>query len=984
MILLLLILGIAQAQPAAQAPTPLSAEVPSAASRYAGRPVVAVDVFVGGRPSSDPMVAELIETRRGEPLSMATVRETISHIYSLGRYQEVAVDATASGEGVRLRFDLLPIQTVTRITFRGNLGLGEGTLRRAVTDRFGASPSASRAATAAEFLQTYYSDQGYLAAAIRPILEPGDRPEEAVLIFDVQAGQRARIREVNVTGDPGTSVARFLERIHAAPGRVYQRGDIQSRLAEYVRALRRAGHYEATGTLGSHLRAFLPDGSEVVDLNVAIEQGPNVVVRFEGDSLPRNRIDELVPVEREGSVDVDILEDSERRIIASLNQQGYWKASVRSTRIEENGRIEIVFTVNRGLPYVIDGDVEVTGNASLPVAEIRRSVDAIDEVFNELEHGDVFVRANLDAAAAALAAIYLQRGFAEVKVESVVRELAPVNNRGRVRPGITVIEGPRLSIGRITFTGNAALGAPELRSLLQLAPGAPYYEPNLARAREAIVRAYLDRGFSSAGVDVTQVPAEGGRVDIEFAVTEGQQTFIDHVMIVGNVKTRAEVIQRELSAEGLRPGQPLSLSSLFEARRRLGELGLFRAVRISEIVHGDSARRDLLVQIEESPATTWGYGAGLELNTRFETDEQGTRTGSGLELAPRGFFEVGRRNLGGKNRSATLYTRLGLRPDPEEGASDYFGFADYRVIATYREPKTFGWDADVTISGGIEQGVRSTFSFTRKGINADVLRRLTPTLSGSVRYTFSTTRTFDLVFEDDEPDDQEELNIDRLYPRVRLSMFSGTLAHDTRDDQLSPTRGVFLSTEATLAARALGGEVGFVRTYFEGSAYRRLWRRSDVVLAARLGVGLADGFPQQVETPTGPQVVDDLPASQRFFSGGGTTVRGFSVDSLGTEDTLTAGGVPRGGNGLVIANLEIRFPIRGNFGGALFLDGGNVFNRIGDVDLGELRGALGFGARYRSPIGPLRLDMGFKLDRQALRGDPERRWEIHFSFGQAF
>ena len=947
MILLLLALVFAQAEPAPGSAVQLSAQAPSAAAKYVGRPVVAVEIFVGGVPSTDPMVADLIETRTGDPLSMATVRETISHIYSLGRYQEVTVDASASGDGVKLRFDLLPIQTVTEIDFRGELGLGEGDLRRAITDRFGAAPSASRAATAAEFLQTYYSDHGYLAAAIRPILEGGARPEEAVLTFEVQAGQRARIREVNVNGDPGETVARFLEKIHASPGRVYERGDIQSRLAEYVRELRQAGHYEAAGTLGSHLRAFLPDGSEVVDLDVRIQQGADVVVRFEGDPLPRNRLDELVPVEREGSVDVDIIEDSEQRIVAYLNQQGYWKASVRSARIQENGRIEIVFTVDRGLLYRIDGDVEVTGNTSQSVTEIRRSVDAIDRVFNDLEHGDTFVRANLDAAAAALAAIYLQRGFAQARVESVVRELAPVNNEGRVRPGITVVEGPRLSIGQITFAGNAAIPSGELQKLLQLLPGAPYFEPNLARAREAVIRAYMDRGFPSVGVELKPVPVEGNRLDLQFAVTEGQQTFIDHVLIVGNVKTRAEVIERELSAEGLRPGQPLSLSALFEARRRLGELGLFRSVNIRQIVHGESATRDLLVEIEEAPAMLLEYGGGLELNSRVETDAEGNRTGSQIELAPRGFFEVGRRNLGGKNRSATLYTRLSLRPDPQEGGSDYFGFADYRVIATYREPKTFGWDADIQISGGIEQGVRSTFSFTRKGINADVVRRLSPTLSASVRYSFSTTRTFDLAFADDEPDDQEDLNIDRLYPQVRLSMFAGTLAHDTRDDQLAPTRAVFVTADTALAARAFGGEVGFVRTYFEGSAYRRISRGSDVVLAGRVGLGLADGFPQEIDTPLGPRIVDDLPASQRFFAGGGTTVRGFSVDSLGTEATLTAGGVPRGGNGLVIGNLEVRFQIRGNLGGALFLDGGNVFNRVGEIDLAELRGAVGFGARCR-------------------------------------
>lgn len=983
-VLLALALVLAQAQ---QPPQPIvSAQSPSPAARHVGRPVVAADVFVAGQPMTDQMVLDFIETRPGEPLSMATVRETISHLYSLGRYQEVSVDATEVPGGVRLRYDLVPIQTVAEIDFRGALGLGEGELRRALNDRFGSTPSASRAAAAAEFLQGYYSDHGYLAAAIRPSLEPGERPEEALLIFEVQSGARARIRDVEVKGDPGEPVPDFLQDIHANRGRVYQRSDIQEQLATYVRSLRQNGRYEATGTLGSHLRAVLPDGTEVVDLEVTIDRGPTIQVRFEGDPLPQNRLDELVPVEREGSVDVDMIEDSEGRIVQYLNQQGYSKASVRSTRVEREGGIEIVFTVDRGRRYRVADGLKVTGNAAVSVEEVRQRFDALDQVLDNLEDGDIFVRANLDAAAAALAGIYLQRGFARVKVESIVEELPAVNDEGRVRPGIVVIEGPRLTVGDVTFRGNATVPADALPSVAELAPGAPFYEPNVTRARDVIVREYLNRGFPDVNVEARQSP-EDSRVNVEFQITEGPQTFIDHVLIVGNVNTRAEVIRRELEAENIRSGQPLSLEALFQARRRLGELALFRSIQIREIPHGESGRRDLLVTIEESPATSIGYGAGLELNARYEIDESGAERFSRLELAPRGFFEVTRRNLGGKNRSASLYTRVSLRSDPEPGGSDVFNFVDYRVIGTYREPRTFGWNADVTVSGALEQGIRSTFSFTRKGVSADVLRRLTRTLSGSVRYTFSTTRTFNLVFDDDDPDEQEQQNIDRVFPQVRLSAFSGTIAHDTRDDQIQPTRGFFVSAESSLAARSLGGEVGFVRSYLEGSAYRRLNRSGTVVLAGRVAMGLADGFPREVPQPDvegPPLVVDDLPASVRFFAGGSSTVRGFNLDSLGSEDTLTAGGIPRGGNGLVLGNLELRVPIYGRLGGALFLDGGNVFNRVSQIDLGELRGAVGVGVRFLSPVGPLRFDVGFKLDPQEFRGVLEDRRVFHFSFGHAF
>jgi outer membrane translocation and assembly module TamA len=131
-------------------------------------------------------------------------------------------------------------------------------------------------------------------------------------------------------------------------------------------------------------------------------------------------------------------------------------------------------------------------------------------------------------------------------------------------------------------------------------------------------------------------------------------------------------------------------------------------------------------------------------------------------------------------------------------------------------------------------------------------------------------------------------------------------------------------------------------------------------------------------------VVDDLPASERFYAGGDTTVRGFALDTLGTPDTIDKDGFPLGGNAMIIFNAELRAVVRGPFSAVGFLDVGNVFRRASDLDLTELRSAVGFGVRYRSPVGPIRVDLGFKVHPEEVAGRRERLTALHITLGQAF
>jgi outer membrane protein insertion porin family len=946
---------------------------------YVGKPVEQLQVFIDGQPTTDTAITDLLETHMGAPLAVPDIRESIAHLYSLGRFQDIRVDAvTSTSGGVNLRFDLIPLRSVQQVEFTGTLGLDKGLLRRTIADRYGARPPLARAADAARTLESLYRDHGYLAASVRATPSTAEDGASTVLTFHVEPGARATIADVKIDGDPRMPRPVFERQLGIARGAPYEPPQLQQRMDEFTVKLRKRGFYEATASQ----HATISEDKRSVDLTIAVRSGPTVTVRYEGDPLPADRLKELVPVERESSATEDLLEDSIVAIRSYLRQQGYWKGEASWRREESVDALSLVFQIKKGMRYFVAEPVQLTGNQALSADELRTMI--------ALKPGDLFLESGLSGSSAAITELYRQRGFVSATVKYSVVETDPRRpDEGSIKPAIVIVEGPRTLVGAVQITGNAALSEAELRSRVKLAEGQPFYQPQLNADRDALILEYLNSGFASADVMVTPAfSTDRTRVDLAFAVQEGPQTIVDHILIVGNTHTDPKVILNEMK---LKPGAPLGREDRDESQRALSALGLFRRVRITELRHGSGQKQDVLVTVDEAPMTTIGYGGGVEATQVLRATGPSGEARQELDFAPRGFFNIGRRNVGGRNRTVDLYTRVSLHrpkenPDDPTDNPTGLGFAEYRIVGTLRQPRSF-WSSDVVITAAVEQGVRTSFNFARKGVNADMLRRLSPSIRVSGRYSFSTTRTFD-----EQLDEEEQATIDRVFPQVRLSTFSGAVARDTRDNVLEPRRGTFLSAEGTLATRALGGQVGFQKTYLQGLWFRQLTSRRPIVFATRGAIGLADGFPREgpavdasgAPIPGETVVIEDLPASERFFAGGDTTIRGFALDTVGTPATISASGFPRGGNAVLILNSELRIPVWREVGAALFADGGNVFDRVTNFDLGELRGALGFGLRYRSPVGPIRIDVGFKLDRREIGGQLEPRSVLHFSIGQAF
>ena len=350
-----------------------------------------------------------------------------------------------------------------------------------------------------------------------------------------------------------------------------------------------------------------------------------------------------------------------------------------------------------------------------------------------------------------------------------------------------------------------------------------------------------------------------------------------------------------------------------------------------------------------------------------------------FDAAPRGSFEITWRNLFGTNRSASVFSSLTLHP---QGTKQQ-GVTEYRVVNTFREPKVFNTQIDGLITLTLEQQFRSSFNFRRRSATAEATRRLGGGVSLIGTYQLQRTEVYNVT--------ADQNLIDRVFPNVRLSSFSVSALRDTRNDQIDPTTGEYFSAYGQIAARALGSEVGFFKSFFRASAFRLLPHTRGIVLAGNTFLGLATGFPQQ--DATGRTIVDsngeptrDLPQSERFYAGGDTTMRGFAVDQLGVRhtpslasDTIDANGFPLGGNSELLFNVELRVPLWSRLGAHGFLDTGNVFRRAVDLDPGEFRSAVGVGLIV-NVLGPLRFDLGFKVHPQP----GESPTAFFITYGRAF
>jgi outer membrane protein insertion porin family len=514
-------------------------------------------------------------------------------------------------------------------------------------------------------------------------------------------------------------------------------------------------------------------------------------------------------------------------------------------------------------------------------------------------------------------------GYVDAVVEAVVAEGGgPQRVHLRARPG------PRTAVASLTMDSPEPL-PPGERHELRMRTGAPYRVRDLVQDRGILLSAYRDAGYPR--VEATPAVAfseDRNEARVTWKIAPGPQVQIGRIVVAGLEQTREKVVRRELA---LKEGKPLGLGDLVESQKRLAALGIFERISITELYADPDRAQVLVVSAEEGPRTTFAYGVGY----------------SERELL-RGSVEVSRRNLGGLDRTLTAYARGSFRGS--------------RLLLGYREPYLFSTTRDLYLAAFREEEARTGFSFTRSGVLAQTLTRLNPRLSLSVRYTFQDTHLFDVEIPLDE--------VERQFRTYTLSGPSVSVVSDRRDDALDPRRGLFLGADLQSSLRALGG-ASFLKAFVQASNYQPVSPRLTVALSGRVGLATTFGLGEP----------EQLPLPERFFAGGDYGPRGFKTDYAGPLDLGSAGEfVPTGGNALLFGGVELRYAWTRSFSFAAFSDVGTVYPLVSDMDLSELFYTTGVGLRYRTPVGPVRLEWGRKLNPRP----GETPYRFHITIGNAF
>ena len=862
-----------------------------------------VEVHVDGAPA-DPATAALISLKEGDLFSLKDIHVAVRQIFRTGMFSDIRVERGGE-DGSALIFSLSRKRLTRSIRYMTDKAIRERTLRREVSAlRQGAYFEEEKLARARAELQAVLIRDGFFEPDIATDVAHSPGDPAVDVVFRILAWRRYRVADVEFLYPEGVAAEELIGKIETRPGREF----IPRRLEEDIRRLE--AFYYAKGYRRVSVDVVgeeFDESAGTVSLELKIDPWERISIQIKGADVPTSL---LAPIWEERIFEDWGLAEGEARILDFLRERGYLFASLTGTIDRQDNDIRVLYDVVPGKKYRIE-DVEFVGLTAFAPSRLKQELELGDRIlFFPAIDGRRLFELPRDIE------LFLQsQGFSDPRIEMHFAEA-----KGRIRAIISIEEGNRKTVGRIDFQGAHALSPERLKTELVSFEGGPYFPPNIQRDIETIEAFYLDQGMRDTRVAAEAVPSDKGVINLVLTISEGRDVKIGAVIVTGNRITRPEVIRRELR---VREDEPAAAGRILESKRRLENLGIFADVRIDEIpVSADVV--NLVITVREAERSYAGLGVGLE--TRGEPRTLALWKNA---IRPRGTAEYIRSNVFGVAAQVSLVSQ--------------FSLIEKRAVVSWDQPYFFGMAMRTYMNAWLETEDRRSFGFDRRGVSLNTIKSLGRGRLFMTTLSWSRTRLTFLEIEESEVDR-------RLFP-YSTTLLSSTMIWDRRDDSFNPEKGTFFSVVGEWAYPLFRAESDYIKTFLKFQAYRPVWTQLNFSFTGRLGLGRGR-----------------MPIPERFFGGGSNSFRGETFDELGPKDPES--GMPVGGKAVFLLNFELKFPMLASLpdlSGAVFFDIGNVFSKRSDFDLLGFKTAVGTGLRYRTPLGPIRLDLGWNLD------DPERK-----------
>jgi len=767
-------------------------------------------------------------------------------------------------------------------------------------------------------------------------------------LSDLERAEGLPIERIEVTGNRrvhSTDIESYLRQKVGQPLRGEQ-------LRRDVRELWRAGFFD-------DIEVDLRQSQTGVTLRFHVKERPAIrAVEFEGnEEVKSDDIAEAIEIKVDTILSPPALRRAIQKIRDMYAEEGYFlaEADYRVTS-GRNNEVTVKFIIQEHSQVSVRR-ITFIGNEQVSTEELRKVMFTGNPGFFAFGSGGPFRQDAFERDIAMISALYYDRGYLQVSVNTPRVMLTP--DKSGMEVSITIDEGPRFKIRQLRVLEQGADGQEveplggrrALRLMVRGEAGDYFNRAQLLEDLELIRALYRDAGYANVRAEpVTNVDPRTNEVDLVIPVERGPLVYFERIEIRGNTKTRDKVIRRQFE---IHEGETYSQSKIERSRRRVTALGYFERADFSTEEGSAPDKLTVYVDVSEKPTGTFQVGAGFSSIENFIATAQ-----------------VQQANLFGNGQSLSLNGQFsGIRTQGTlTFVEPYFLNSKFSMSANIFDQQYRYTDFSQRSQGGsltigyplIEPEVNVALTY-----NAELVSVSTSTGPTFLGGTSAQTSSF------------SQLPLANLFNDGFTSSLRPNISFDSRDNRLFPTSGVYLNLSTELATTATGSENQFVRTRYTGRFYVKM---PYGVLKLNTEAGLV----------TSP-LREGVPIFARFFLGGILDVRGFLFRTLGPRMPLTErtdpnsppikNGANIGGNLMYYQNLEYEFPIFEAVGlkGVVFTDLGNAWNLEANYcqaaggtalypevspcfsadSLLHVRASWGFGFRWFSPMGPLRFEWGF-------------------------
>ncbi len=925
----------------------LAASVRAQELTLEGQPVAEVSVL-DDTGHAVPEKIPVLPLKPGEPFSFESERESLRRLYAMGDFSDIRATATRGEFGLNIDFivqrnyynnvvrvyGLKPPPTESAAFAAMRLSLGDPFRESALQEAIGR-------------LKGILQDNGFYQPKITWTLEPHVDTRQMDVTVTVDPGTRARVGAITVENKTPYTNARLLRQSKLSRKTALTQESL-SRISQRLKKFLVDQGYLGAGVVISRQDYDAKSGD--VPLTLSVTAGPRVRVETAGARVSKSRLRKLLPIYAEGAVDEDLLQEGRRNLRNYFQSEGYFNAAVDVTSHQDSPDSErvISYQVSRGDRYRLAG-VAFDGNTYFGSSLLEARLKLQPASFaSSGRFSQQMMRDDSDS----IRGLYLSNGFRDAKISTDVDDHYR-GKRNNLFVTFHIVEGPQTRIATLKIEGNQAISTATLLSVTGSTQGQPYSDSGVSSDRDNILALYFNEGFPDAAMQAQLTPSGSNEVNLAYRVIEGRQVEVSKLLLTGYEFTRRGIIARQVT---IQPGGPLREGEVASTQRQLYNLGVFNRVQVApQNPNGTDPEKAVVVDVQEGDRYTIAYGFGFEVQriAGGTSNPNGTIIGA----SPRGIFEIARNNMFGRAQTLSLTTRA--------STLEYRASLDYSA-ANFLNHRSL--TAQLTAFADKTQDV-NTFTSTSLEGGAQIAERLSPSSSLLYQYFYRRVEASNIV----STINPEQIPL--LSQPTLVSGFDITYARDRRDNPADASHGTFNTVDFSDAIEAIGSSASYLRGFFQNSSFYSFGRAFVFARSVRFGV----------EAPIGNTVPPysalclvscvTVPLPERFYAGGGTSLRGFGLNQAGPRDPTT--GFPIGGLALLVFNQELRFPMRlpfiGNrLGGTIFYDGGNVYDDIYHItlawksksltDLNYWSNTVGFGFRYPTPVGPVRLDFGVLLN----------------------